>query len=391
MDIKRAPLGISAGSAGASGSVGRGKMSMYRQQLMEARLKEDEEMEDRRALENLVKQLQSELEERDQVISSLKDDIMSVASFTTATSPFVMSPDGGRSPDSRTPPQLSSSLGSAASFSLKDFSEKDNKILELNEKNIMLQRQVMDLEENLREKDEVIRARTQAVTLTSAALSAKGKSTLDLLEETRKAMKEMQLKFTEQEAEWKESNSNLEIQLEFAKKRLAAAESSLERAEKARFDMVTKNAAQQEKMVALQSKVVEARGESRKEVSKKEDELKSLLEKVDHLENQVERAKSVNEDRRNDFLEEIKRCVNDDEIVDRVREMDDKIVELEEEKGNLQLKLVETEETYHIETKAKAELDEVSEKLKRQDVLLESHLASVRNLEDEKLDLLEGK
>ena len=37
----------------------------------------------------------------------------------------------------------------------------------------------MDLEENLREKDELIRARTQAVTLMSADLSAKGKSTLD--------------------------------------------------------------------------------------------------------------------------------------------------------------------------------------------------------------------
>jgi hypothetical protein len=37
----------------------------------------------------------------------------------------------------------------------------------------------MDLEENLREKDELIRARTQAVTLMSADLSAKGRSTLD--------------------------------------------------------------------------------------------------------------------------------------------------------------------------------------------------------------------
>ena len=37
----------------------------------------------------------------------------------------------------------------------------------------------MDLEENLREKDELIRARTAAVTLMSADLSAKGKTTLD--------------------------------------------------------------------------------------------------------------------------------------------------------------------------------------------------------------------
>ena len=37
----------------------------------------------------------------------------------------------------------------------------------------------MDLEENLREKDELIRARTAAVTLMSADISAKGKTTLD--------------------------------------------------------------------------------------------------------------------------------------------------------------------------------------------------------------------
>jgi hypothetical protein len=41
------------------------------------------------------------------------------------------------------------------------------------------ERKIMDLEENLREKDELIRARTQAVTLMSADLSAKGRSTLD--------------------------------------------------------------------------------------------------------------------------------------------------------------------------------------------------------------------
>ena len=81
-----------------SPTVGRpgGKMSVYRQQLMEARLKEEEEMEERKTLENLVRQLQSELQDRDQVISSLKEDMMSVASFTT--SPFVMSPEAGRSP-----------------------------------------------------------------------------------------------------------------------------------------------------------------------------------------------------------------------------------------------------------------------------------------------------
>ena len=123
-----------------------------------------------------------------------------------------------RSPN-RTPP-LGCSLDSAASysgFSLRSYGDS-NRYLELNERNIELvrryhnstssvvlknhtsmitfvgkqttiitdlftiffqERKIMDLEENLREKDELIRARTQAVTLMSADLSAKGRSTLD--------------------------------------------------------------------------------------------------------------------------------------------------------------------------------------------------------------------
>ena len=81
----------------ASGGGATGKMSVYRQQLMEVRMAEEEDMRERKTLENLVKQLQSELQDRDKVITNLKEDMMSVASFTTA-SPFVMSPETGRSP-----------------------------------------------------------------------------------------------------------------------------------------------------------------------------------------------------------------------------------------------------------------------------------------------------
>ena len=74
-----------------------GKVSVYRQQLMEVRMAEEEEVRERKTLESLVKQLQNELQDRDKVITNLKEDMMSVASFTTA-SPFVMSPEAGRSP-----------------------------------------------------------------------------------------------------------------------------------------------------------------------------------------------------------------------------------------------------------------------------------------------------
>ena len=50
----------------------------------------------------------------------------------------------------------------------RSFTDKDNKIIELTEKNIELERKMLDMDENLRAKDELIRARTAAVTLMSA-------------------------------------------------------------------------------------------------------------------------------------------------------------------------------------------------------------------------------
>ena len=133
-------------------------------------------MKSRLGLEEMVKQLQKELHERDSVISQLHEQ-MSVASFRTSplNSPFVMSPGAGsptgdQSPD-RTPP-LGCSVDSAASSFLgthyRSFTDKDNKIIELTEKNIELERKMLDMDENLRAKDELIRARTAAVTLMSA-------------------------------------------------------------------------------------------------------------------------------------------------------------------------------------------------------------------------------
>lgn len=63
---------------------------------------------------------------------------------------------------------------------------------------------ILDLEENLKEKECIIDARTQAVSLMSENLSMKGKNTIDLLEETKMEMIEMQNNFIKVENELKE-------------------------------------------------------------------------------------------------------------------------------------------------------------------------------------------
>jgi hypothetical protein len=207
-----------------------GKMSILRQQLHEQRLKEDEELQSRQGLESIVKELQKELSDRDNMISQLYEQ-MSVTSFQTSpiNSPYVMSPGtrspGDRSPDADKTPPLGCSVDSvassffAANYKSSLFTDKDNKIIELTETNIDLERKLLDMEENLRAKEELVRVRTAAVTLVSADLSAKGKSTLDKLEDTRIEMRNMQSNFAEQESQWREKNSCLAVELEIKDKK----------------------------------------------------------------------------------------------------------------------------------------------------------------------------
>ena len=80
-------------------------------------------------------------------------------------------------------------------------------------------------------------------------LSAKGKSTLDQLEETRFEMRQMQSNFAEQESQWREKSSCLEVELINKGQRLKQLEESMNRTERARFELSTKNAELQEKIV----------------------------------------------------------------------------------------------------------------------------------------------
>ena len=120
-----------------------------------------------------MKELQKELSDRDNVISQLYEQ-MSVTSFQTSpiNSPYVMSPGtrspGDRSPDADKTPPLGCSVDSvassffAANYKSSLFTDKDNKIIELTETNIDLERKLLDMEENLRAKEELVRVRTAA-------------------------------------------------------------------------------------------------------------------------------------------------------------------------------------------------------------------------------------
>jgi hypothetical protein len=83
-------------------------------------------------------------------------------------------------------------------------------------------------------QDELIRAKTEAVNLVTADLSARGKNTLDELEDLKVEMKNMQRKFAEEEAKWREERTMFKVEIENKTSKLSHVEDQLNAVEKQR-------------------------------------------------------------------------------------------------------------------------------------------------------------
>lgn len=91
---------------------------------------------------------------------------------------------------------------------------KEKRVSELLSKVQKLEGTVLDLQENVKEKDQVIDARTKAITLMSENLSKKGKHTVDMLEETKQQMRKMQENFVQLESDMEGDKQKLLKELE---------------------------------------------------------------------------------------------------------------------------------------------------------------------------------
>ncbi|GAB0097054.1 hypothetical protein DMENIID0001_126460 [Sergentomyia squamirostris] len=121
-----------------------------------------------------------------------------------------------------------------------------------------LQNKILDLEENLREKESVIAARTQAVTLMSESLSQKTHSTVNLLEETKQEMFKMQEAFICKETQLNDEISIFKNQLESKDREITNLQEVNDILETTRFDLTVKNAeltAQGEKLINFEEKI----------------------------------------------------------------------------------------------------------------------------------------
>lgn len=257
---------------------------------------------------------------------------------------------------------------------------KEQKITELMTRTQKQEAKILDLQENLKEKDSVIDARTKAITLMSDSLSKKGKDTLDALDETKEQMRKMQEDFVNLEKEMKArqfkllddlKTKNLEIQelKETNEKLLSECQGKVE-TEKQNQDVLIND---------LQLQLESSRQENEKHlkrISELEQQLKESEESVKRFKNTgapVEKS-TANDDEINKLKKQLEesnknmikiRAQSKSKVKDLTKKLEtfkkmsdvnalvidlqnentklsEKIAELEEEKGNIQLKMVES-------------------------------------------------
>ena len=131
---------------------------------------------------------------------------------------------------------------------------------------------------------------------------------------------------------------------------------------KAKFELQAKNAALQEKVVGLQKDLSDSKEETRQRESEVDEREREMVAKMNELEKNLQKEQKAKSLHREKFLEDLKQCIRKKEILDRVSTLDNTITELEEEKGNLQLRLVDYDELAASETKARQEIRELSDR-----------------------------
>lgn len=154
---------------------------------------------------------------------------------------------------------------------------KEKVITDLTSKVQKLEANVLDLQENIKEKDQVIDARTKAITLMSENLSKKSKHTLDTLEETKEQMRKMQENFVQLEAEMQAEKHRLVGELLQKDVEITTLKEANIMLEKTRYDLMASNSELQEKIENLHDETTDhPEVDNNSQIS----ELKAQLEKL---------------------------------------------------------------------------------------------------------------
>ncbi|CAG9856954.1 unnamed protein product [Phyllotreta striolata] len=300
---------------------------------------------------------------------------------------------------------------------------KEKRIADLLEKVHKQEGNILDLQENLKEKDSVIDARTKAITLMTENLSKKGKDTLDTLDETKEQMRRMQENFILLESQMKDRQMILLNDLKSKNMEISNLQEHNESLIKEieRFKSIDTNIKPElenhELLIKdLKSKldaskaVIEENKSTIEEYTNKINELTAKCESNDGVDRQkeVEKLKKLLEESNknmikikaqnkskvkdlNKKLDGFKKMSDSNAMIiqlqNEITKLNEKIAELEEEKGNMQLKMVESIESIKGSTHSE-DLKELEDKLDRNKEELDEKDKVINLLE---LDILSMK
>ncbi|CAB3360312.1 Hypothetical predicted protein [Cloeon dipterum] len=261
--------------------------------------------------------------------------------------------------------------------------ERDNKIIELNNKILELERSIMDYEETLREKESVLEARTRAVALVQEDLGHKHSIAVHQLEDALKEVAELKALLATQEEQLKQEKLRLV-------ENLAAKEQRLSQLETIRFDLCTRNAELQHKIVALQTKSHEVLSQGLPQDKERIEELESKIEEisasaaeeVNALKTKLEDGAKLLTKAKVAYAKKLKNLEQKLQQSGNVQELEQKVAELEEEKGNLQLLLVDFEEIKASEMLLREKVSELEALTAQQMSTLEVQSKNLRELEE---------
>lgn len=311
---------------------GSEKIQLLRQQMEQNRQKMAERKQSTRGIEEMVTQLKVKFDNNQISMEKSAHLGRSIGDLS------VLSPHG-----SKDKYQSASDLTSGSNSLDKErirFLEKKNRELEAICKNRdpdsdhleqikNLENKIFDLEENLREKECVIQARTQAVSLLSENMSMKGKNTVDLLEDTKQEMYKMQQKFIEAEDNYKKQIEQLQIEIEGKNSKITNMEEINDILETTRYDLTLKNSELELKISEVQefSNKISELNKINQSLQHRIQELESNKpedgddEKFQLLENEFETLQNENDD--------LKKSLHTQEIPDTDVDLRDRIRSLE--------------------------------------------------------------
>lgn len=310
---------------------GSEKITMLRKQMELNRVKMAERETKSKEIEQMVTQLKSKFETSQMSLEKSFELGRSVGDLSLTSSSSVFHPQLRSS----TVADVSHSRGGLnfdnerIRFLEKRLHEMENEKETFTESDKVqeLERKILDLEENLKEKESIIDARTKAVSLLSENLTKKKKDVVDSLEETKQEMFRMQEVFLDAESTYKVEVERLNRIIKAKSEETENLNEKIEILEKSRYDLTIENS-------ELKTNLEDVKDYSTKltELNKINETLQKQIANLESQKYEFVNEEDVTEEKRDSNSEELEEKIKllEEELLhksDVVDELDEKLQE----------------------------------------------------------------